>query len=177
MSDTFTLPIRAITEEKPYKMVFVCLGNICRSPTGEGLMQHLVNEAGLQNYFEIDSAGTSAWHAGEPANSKTRRVAESHGVEIKSRARQVDFRDLDYFDLVVAMDDENYDNLMRMAAGRSQQQKRICRLRHFDPTPEDGQVPDPYFGGLNGFENVYQIVKRSCEHLLEALQPQVRKKT
>lgn len=175
MSDTFTLPTRVITEEKPFKVLFVCLGNICRSPTAEGLMQHLVNEAGLQNYFEIDSAGTSAWHAGEPANSKTRSVAASHGVRIRSRARQIDPRDLDDFDLLVAMDDENYQNLMALAS-TGVQRARICRMRDFDPNPEDGQVPDPYFGGLHGFENVYQIVKRSCEHLLKALQPQLIKK-
>ena len=173
MTPDFSIPERIITEETPCKIVFVCLGNICRSPTGEGLMQHLVNEAGLQNYFHIDSAGTSAWHIGEPANSKTRSVAESHGVQIKSRARRVDPRDLDEFDLIIAMDDENYENLMQLAKTDAQR-ARICRMRDFDPTPEDGQVPDPYFGGLHGFENVYQIVKRSCEHLLEALRPNVK---
>lgn len=173
MASRFSIPERIITEENPYKMAFVCLGNICRSPTGEGLMQHLVTEAGLQNYFYIDSAGTSAWHIGEPANSKTRSVAESHGVQIKSRARKVDPRDLDEFDLLIAMDDENHQNLMRMAKTDAQR-ARICRMRDFDPTPEDGQVPDPYFGGLSGFEKVYQIVKRSCEHLLEELRPAIR---
>lgn len=173
MKTAFQIPDRPATEERPYRIVFVCLGNICRSPTAEGLMQHLVHEAGLDNYFEIDSAGTSAWHAGEPANSKSKRVAAAHGVALRSRARQIDVRDFSYYDLLIAMDNENYENLLRMA-DTEEQKSRICKLREFDPEPEDGQVPDPYFGGAEGFENVYQIVKRSCEHLLEVLRRQVK---
>jgi protein-tyrosine phosphatase len=103
-----------ITKENPFKIVFVCLGNICRSPTAEGIFQHLVNERGLQPYFFIDSAGTSAYHIGEPANSKSRQIAEKHGVKLQSRARRFEAGDLDEFDLILAMDSENYENLQRL---------------------------------------------------------------
>lgn len=165
---------REITEENPYKIVFVCLGNICRSPTGEGVMQHLVNEQGLQHYFEIDSAGTSAWHAGEPANSKSRSVAESYGVKLLSRARQAVTDDFDYFDLVIAMDRSNRSDLMALAKNK-QQREKIIMLRDFDSDPEDGDVPDPYYGGMSGFDNVFFIVKRSCEALLDELKPMIVK--
>ncbi len=165
-------PLRPITENNPYKIVFVCLGNICRSPTGEGVMQHIINETGFENYFEIDSAGTSAWHAGEPANSKSRSVAESHGVKLLSRARLFEKRDFDYYDLIIAMDHENRDNLMALAANDDHKEK-VQLLREYDETPEDGQVPDPYYGGLSGFENVFQIVDRSCKNLFEQLKAQV----
>src|SRR6056297_2064357 len=105
---------RTITKENPYKICFVCLGNICRSPTAEGIFQHLVNERGLQPYFYIDSAGTSAYHIGEPANSKSRQVAERHGVKLQSRARKFEPEDLEEFDLILAMDRENYDNLKQL---------------------------------------------------------------
>ncbi len=165
-------PLRPITEENPYKIVFVCLGNICRSPTGEGVMQHLINENGFQNYFEIDSAGTSAWHEGEPANSKSRSVAESHGVKLLSRARQFEKRDFEHFDLIIAMDLENKKNLLALA-GTEDHKEKVQLLRNYDDTPEDGQVPDPYYGGLSGFENVFQIVQRSCKALFEKLKPQI----
>lgn len=163
---------RPITKNNPYKIVFVCLGNICRSPTGEGIMQHLVNEAGLEEYFEIDSAGTSAWHSGEPANSKSRSVAESYGVKLLSRARQVASSDLDYFDLIIAMDYSNKKELLKMAH-TSDQKSKVVLMRDFDSTPQDGNVPDPYYGGLSGFDNVFKIVKRSCEALLAALKTQI----
>ncbi len=165
-------PLRPITEDNPYKLVFVCLGNICRSPTGEGVFQHIVNEAGFGNYFEVDSAGTSAFHVGQPANSKSSDVADAHGVQLKSRARQFDKEDLDYYDLIIPMDNENRDNIYAMADSEEQKEK-VQLLREYDPNPEDGQVPDPYYGGLEGFENVYQIVERSCKNLLEQLKPQV----
>ncbi len=170
---TISIPLREITEENPYKMVFVCLGNICRSPTGEGIMQHLVNEQGLQNYFEIDSAGTSAWHSGQPANSKSSQVASSHGVALLSRARQVVSADLEYFDLVIAMDKINKSDLESIQPYHAK--NNIVLMRDFDSNPEDGNVPDPYYGGLAGFENVFQIVKRSCENLLNQLKPQIKK--
>jgi len=161
-----SIPKRTIDRDNPYKIVFVCLGNICRSPTAEGVMQHLANERGLAEFLEIDSAGTSAYHVGEPANSKSRQVAASHGVQLLSKARQFEPFDLGYFDLVLAMDRENYDNVRQMDAnGRFD--NKIAMLRDFDPQPGDGEVPDPYYGGLQGFENVFQVVRRSCAPLLD----------
>lgn len=165
-------PLRPITENEPYKLVFVCLGNICRSPTGEGVFQHLVNESGFGNYFEIDSAGTSAFHVGQPANSKSRQVAESQGVKLLSRARQFKKSDLDYYDLIIPMDKENHENILAMTDSDDHKEK-IRLLREYDPKPEGGEVPDPYYGGLAGFENVYRIIERSCKQLLDQLKPQI----
>lgn len=163
---------RTITSESPYKICFVCLGNICRSPTAEGIFQHLVNTRNLEQYFYIDSAGTSAYHIGEPANSNSRKTARKHGIELKSRARRFEPADLKEFDLILAMDDENYQNLIQMDTSGNDSGK-IKKLRDFDPDPEDGNIPDPYYGGTDGFENVYRIVFRSCESLLSSLRNQI----
>jgi protein-tyrosine phosphatase len=162
-----TFPRRPITTENPYRICFVCLGNICRSPTAEGVFQHLVNEAGLSSYFEIDSAGTGAWHVGNPANSKSQAMANQHGVKLHSRARQVAHSDFGYFDLLVAMDNSNFRDLRAMAT--SSEHDKIILLRDFDEEPGDGQVPDPYYGGMDGFKLVYNIVYRSCANLLTTL--------
>jgi len=166
------MTISTINSEKPFKICFVCLGNICRSPTAEGVFQHLVSENGLQPYFYIDSAGTSAYHIGEPANNKSQMVANKHGIHLNSRARRFEPRDLKEFDLVVAMDEENYQNLFRMA-GNEQEKQKIRKMRAFDPKPGDGNVPDPYYGGTDGFEQVFQIVHRSSESLLETLKEKI----
>lgn len=164
---------KKITKENPYKICFICLGNICRSPTAEGVFRHLIKERGLQDYFEVDSAGTSAYHVGESANSKSRRTAEKHGVTLDSRARQFRTSDLDYYDLVLAMDRENLRNVKAEASGNHEE--KIGMLRDFDPQPGDGEVPDPYYGGREGFENVFTIVKRSCERLLSELEQYIQK--
>ncbi len=162
-----------ITRDNHYKICFVCLGNICRSPTAEGIFQHLINEQELENYFEIDSAGTSAYHVGESANSKSQRTAQKHGITLRSKSRQFKNADLDYYDLILAMDNENLHNVRHMA--NSNHENKIGRMRDFDPRPDDGEVPDPYYGGPEGFENVFQIVKRSCENLLDELEEHVQK--
>lgn len=161
-----------ITKDNRFKICFVCLGNICRSPTAEGVFRHLVEERSLENYFEVDSAGTSAYHIGESANSKSQRTANKHGITLHSKARQFKASDLDYFDLILAMDEENLENVQQMANG--EQKEKIGRMRDFDPQPGNGEVPDPYYGGPEGFENVFQIVKRSCEELLDQLEPHIR---
>jgi len=164
---------KEITKDNPYKLCFVCLGNICRSPTAEGVFQHLVNERDLQPYFEVDSAGTSAYHVGESANSKSQQTAKQHGITLHSKARQFESFDLDYFDLVLAMDQENLTNIKRMNNG-NMENVEIGMLRDFDPEPGDGEVPDPYYGGIQGFENVFQIVKRSCVNLLHRLESNIK---
>jgi protein-tyrosine phosphatase len=163
-----------ITTENPLKICFVCLGNICRSPTAEGIFQHLVNERGLQSFFYIDSAGTSAYHIGEPANSKSRDVARKHGVELQSRARRFTSSDLEEFDLILAMDHENLRNIQQLDS-RNQFGQKIKLMRDFDPTPGDGSVPDPYYGGIDGFQHVFDVVKRSCESLLDELEENIQK--
>ena len=166
--------IREITKSNPYKVVFVCLGNICRSPTAEGIFIHKVRERGLELYFYIDSAGTAAYHVGEPANSKSQFTANQYGVKLPSRARQFEYADFEDFDLILPMDSSNMYNLKTMDR-KTRFSDKLFMMRDFDPQPEDGNVPDPYYGGMQGFENVYQILERSCEALLDQLETAIIK--
>ena len=150
-------------------VLFVCLGNICRSPLAEGIFTHLVEEAGLTDKFIVESAGTGAWHVGERPDARAEMVASQHGVELLSRARQIDEDDLQTFDWIIAMDRENLRNIQRMADATGSEAE-IHLLREFDPEGADGdEVPDPYYGGASGFENVYEMVHRSCRALLDRL--------
>jgi len=152
-------------------VLFVCLGNICRSPLAEGIFEHLVDEAGLTDRFEIDSAGTGAWHVGERPDARAAMVASQHGVDLPSRARQITDDDLKHYDHVVVMDRENLRNVQRMVDALGEEATaEIHLLRAFDPDGGDGdEVPDPYYGGASGFENVYEMVHRSCRTLLDRL--------
>jgi protein-tyrosine phosphatase len=156
------------------RVLFVCLGNICRSPLAEGVFRHLVEDAGLATQFEIDSAGTGSWHVGERPDARASMVAREHDVELDSRARQVTEQDLRDFDYVIAMDRENLRSLERMADAASGGAE-ISLLRTYDPEPDGDEVPDPYYGGVSGFENVYDIVSRSCEGLLARLRASARR--
>ena len=149
-------------------LLFVCLGNICRSPLAEGIFLQLVQEAGLADRFEIDSAGTGAWHVGERPDSRAAMVASRHGVELDSRARQITDEDLTRFDYVIAMDRENLLNIERLA-NSSGLEAEIHLLRDYDEEAEGDDVPDPYYGGASGFETVYEMVHRSCQNLLDRL--------
>jgi protein-tyrosine phosphatase len=161
-----------ITRETPMRICFVCLGNICRSPTAEGIFQHMVYERGLQDRFFIDSAGTSAWHVGEPANSKSQQIANKHGVKLLSRARAFDARDLEEFDLILAMDKQNHEDILSLDP-RGSYQHKVRMMRDFDPQPDDPSVPDPYFGGMDGFQNVFDVLHRSSARLLDLLEQNV----
>jgi len=149
-------------------VLFVCLGNICRSTLAEGIFLHLVTEAGLSERFEVDSAGTGSWHVGEPPDARASLVATQHGVELTSRARQLTDEDLLHYDWIIAMDRENLRNIERMAAAAGSEAE-IHLLREFDALGEGDEVPDPYYGGASGFENVYTMVHRSCQALLDRL--------
>ena len=149
------------------KVCFVCLGNICRSPTAEGVMQHLVKQAGLTSRFKIDSAGTGAYHVGERADPRSRAEALNRGVELKSRARQFVVEDFDKFDYVLAMDRTNHRDLEELAMGPGHLAK-LHLLRSFDPAAgKELDVPDPYYGGEGGFARVYDICLAGCTGLLE----------
>lgn len=151
----------------PISVLFVCLGNICRSPLAEALFRKAVTDARLEARFTIDSAGTSGYHQGEPPDERASAVAARRGVTVAGSSRQVVQEDLDTFDYIIVMDRENLDNVQ----GLVREQKggaRIHLLREFDPEA-DGQleVPDPYFGGSSGFEHVHDLVERSAAGLLD----------
>jgi protein-tyrosine phosphatase len=151
------------------RILFVCLGNICRSPLAEGIFDHLVREAGLSKRFYIDSAGTAAYHVGDPPDERTCAVARARGINLRSRGRQIAKSDLQQFDYIIAMDSDNRAGIERLAA-RATPHAVIRMLREFDPEAEDDRdVPDPYYGGTRGFENVHDIVERSCRALLDYL--------
>ena len=150
------------------RVLFVCLGNICRSPLAENVFRHLVEEAGLAAEFEIDSAGTGSWHVGEAPDRRAESVARAHGISMRGRARQVTEDDLVEFDWVLAMDRSNLQDLEHLARGGSAT-ARIELLRAYDPERDADDVPDPYYGGQSGFEDVFHIVRRSCGHLLASI--------
>jgi protein-tyrosine phosphatase len=157
------------------RLLFVCLGNICRSPTAEGVMRSLVEQAGLQDSVELDSAGTGAWHVGSPPDARASAAAESRGVRLEGRARQVRRTDFDDFDLLLAMDTSNMRELRQLAPG-IQEREKVKLLRAFDPASanvESLDVPDPYYGGEDGFEKVFELVHAACAGLLTKIEAEI----
>jgi protein-tyrosine phosphatase len=151
------------------RVCFVCLGNICRSPTAEGVMRHLVERAGLDHAVEIDSAGTDAYHAGEAPDRRAHAAARARGIRLEGRARRFERVDWDRFDYVLAMDSSNHRELERRAPTPAARAK-LRLFRSFDPSaPPEASVPDPYYGGADGFEEVLDICERACGHLLSEL--------
>jgi protein-tyrosine phosphatase len=154
------------------RLLFVCMGNICRSPTAEGVMRHVLREAGLDSRVEVDSAGTGAWHVGEPADGRARAAARRRGIELDSTARKVTRADLDEFDLVLAADASNRRDLLRLAGDDPERRAKVRMLREFDAASlrsGDLDVPDPYYGGGDGFEHVLDVVEAACRGLLGEL--------
>jgi protein-tyrosine phosphatase len=158
------------TEAARVRLSFVCLGNICRSPTAEAVMRHLVKQAGLQDRILIDSAGTGDWHVGEPRDRRSAEVGRRRGIPLSGRARQFVPTDFARFEFVLAMDRQNLVNLRGLAPDDAARDK-VRLLRSFDPTIIEGddEVPDPYFGGPEGFDEVFDICLRACQGLLDHL--------
>ena len=162
-------PARPVRPPVPVKLLFVCLGNICRSPTAEGVMRALVADAGLEEAIHIDSAGTGSWHVGSAPDERATDAARARGLVLEGTARQVQPADFVDFDLLVAMDRENARELRAMAEDEDQRAK-VRLLREFDPrSPPDVDVPDPYYGGAGGFDAVLDLVQAACEGLLEQI--------
>lgn len=150
-------------------VLFVCLGNICRSPLAEGVFRHVVAEAGLADHFELDSAGTSDYHIGSSPDPRTVAVARRRGVPVEHAARQVGPDDLHRFDYVVVMDEANFSKVRRLAE-RARPDAEILMLRDFDPEADGArEIPDPYFGGPSGFEEVHDMIERASRALLAHL--------
>jgi len=161
-----------VPPSKPLRLLFVCSGNICRSPLAEAIFRSLAQDAGLGERFELDSAGTHGYHEGELADPRTRRVGQRHGVKVTSIAREIDTDDLERFDLVVAMDRGHLRQLESMASAAQRAKLRL--IRDFDPGGPGRDVPDPYYGGEAGFEQVYTILDAACRGLLEHLKRDAR---
>jgi protein-tyrosine phosphatase len=149
------------------RICFVCLGNICRSPSAEAVMRRLVTEAGLDSAIVVESAGTGDWHAGSLPDDRARAAGRARGYALESRAQQFVRSFFERCDYVIAMDGSNKKHLLRLAAG-DRQKSKIDLLRDFEPgAPRGADVPDPYYGGPAGFEEVLDICERACRGLLE----------
>jgi protein-tyrosine phosphatase len=144
------------------RVLFVCMGNICRSPTAEGVMRRLVRDEGLEDQIELDSAGTGGWHAGEPPDPRATEAARRRGIELAGAARQVEPEDFERSDLILAMDRENLAALRGLAPDDEARDKVRLLLG-------DRDVPDPYYGGERGFEDVLDLVEGACRELLDEL--------
>lgn len=156
--------------EKPYKILFVCLGNICRSPAAENIMNHLLTQQGLADQVTCDSAGTGGWHAGEPPDRRMQAAARAElDLTMTGQARPLNDEDLDAFDLILAMDRDNYEEILRRDRQKRHRDKvkMMCSYCRHHTTQE---VPDPYYGGPDGFKTVIHLLVDACEGLIESLQ-------
>jgi protein-tyrosine phosphatase len=158
-----------MSEETPIRIQFVCLGNICRSPLAKVVFRDKVQDAGLDDHFEIVSSGTGNWHVGEQADDRMRKTAQRKGHSLEAhRASQFQADDLEAFDHIFVMDKSNLNDVLHLDEN-DEHGGKVRLFREFDPEPQDYQVPDPYHGGREGFENVYDIVERTSDMLLHRL--------
>lgn len=149
------------------RIVFVCLGNICRSPLAEGVFEKQVQKLGLTTHFQLDSAGTASYHIGSLADKRSIQVARNHGINLTHRARAFVADDFSRFDYIVAMDKQNKADILRLQP--KQGGAKVVLMRDFDPEQPGAEVPDPYYGELKDFEEVYQLLERSCTVFLSTL--------
>lgn len=152
-----------------FRVLLVCMGNICRSPTAEGVLRQYIKNNLLGDKVEVDSAGTHGYHVGEAPDARTQRAASARGYNLSQiRARKVARQDLDYFDLILAMDKSNLDNLRRIAT--PEQQARIQLFMDYAKNFDDEEVPDPYYGLGHGFDLVMDMVEDAAQGLIEDIQ-------
>jgi protein-tyrosine phosphatase len=156
---------------KKIKVLFVCMGNICRSPTAEGVFAHLLAQRKLSDYFEIDSAGTHAYHINEAPDLRAQRAAKNRGIDLSAlRARQISLADFIEFDYLLVMDHDNYEVLEHLCP--SSYQGKVHYLMDYAPQFKTREVPDPYYGGGYGFERVLDLVEKASLGFLAAVQPE-----
>lgn len=153
---------------KEYKILFVCLGNICRSPAAEGILKKMVKEQGLEDKITIDSAGTSGYHDGELPDPRMRQHGARRGYKFDSLSRRFTSSDFYNFDIILAMDDSNYHNMMRLAPDL-ESEKKVYRMVEFSKRFGHDHVPDPYYSGADGFELVLDLLEDACEGLLDKM--------
>ena len=154
---------------KKTRVLFVCSGNICRSPSAEAVFRKLVETKGVQDQFEIDSAGTGSWHVGEPADSRMQMHAKERGYRLDSISRRINPNsDFDYFDIIIGMDDYNIRDLRERARNKTDLSK-IYKMTDFLAVFNYDEIPDPWYGGEEGFELVLDLLEDSCKGLLEKL--------
>ena len=160
-----------------FRILFVCLGNICRSPAAEGVMKALLEKENLSDVVEVDSAGTSGWHIGELPDHRMRQAASRRGYVLNSRARKVKApEDFDKFDMIIAMDDENMRDLKALDRDGKYAHK-LFKMTDFCQKYQADEVPDPYYGGYSGFENVLDLLEDACNGLLATIKPKLQKKS
>lgn len=155
-----------------YKLLFVCLGNICRSPSAEGIMNHLIQEKGLSDRIICDSAGTSSYHIGSSPDRRMTAAAKRRNILLEGQARQFTAADFAKFDLILAMDKENYQDILRLDRAERYSEK-VRLMCSFCTQHEDEEVPDPYYGGPEGFNYVIDLLLDACEGLLDAISADV----
>jgi protein-tyrosine phosphatase len=149
------------------KVLFVCLGNICRSPLAEGIFMQKVSEKGLSNHFEIDSCGTSTYHIGEQPDLRTIANAIKNGIELYHKGRQLIYLDFLNYDYILPMDQSNKRDVEKLRPEDAKAE--VLMMRYFDPLNKDADVPDPYYDGEKGFQEVFEILDRSSSTLLDFL--------
>ena len=147
------------------KVLFVCLGNICRSPMAQAIFEHQIKEDRLEDHFKAQSAGTASYHIGAPPDSRTLSTLKGHGILFENQAHQVNATDIDRYDYLIAMDHQNFLHLQNMSPVGSV----LIKMRDFDPLEKNGDVPDPYYGQHDGFEGVFEILNRSIKVLILTL--------
>ncbi|MGB5830374.1 MAG: low molecular weight protein-tyrosine-phosphatase [Thiohalocapsa sp.] len=156
-----------MNESKRVRVLFVCMGNICRSPTAHGVFRKLVEESGLSDRIDIDSAGTHAFHEGEPPDRRAQETALRRGIELHDlRARRARTEDFEDFDYVLAMDQDNYHSLSRICPEGRDLERRLMLLMDYAPHMRTREVPDPYYGAAGGFETVFDMVEAAADGLL-----------
>lgn len=155
------------------KVLFVCMGNICRSPTAEGVLRHILRQKGLEDRVEVDSAGTHGYHAGETPDQRTQRAAAVRGYDLSEmRARKVASQDLEYFDQILAMDRNNLDVLKRICP--AEKHDRLGLLMSYSKSFDDDEVPDPYYGLGHGFDLVLDMIEDAAQGLVESIEQQLQ---
>lgn len=165
--------VASLTIAMPYKLLFVCLGNICRSPTAENIMNHLIEQSNLSDRIICDSAGTGGYHVGSSPDERMKAAAASQlGIQLQGRARQLQKSDLENFDLILAMDRENYQDILALDSAQRYRHK-VHLMCDFCTQHSTKEVPDPYYGGTKGFNRVIDLLMDACEGLLHYVNEQL----